>query len=243
MHALKSKRFRFALLPALVTTFTIGTAPSVSPNRSGWSTLTFEVIQCLQGRTEVPRLFVAVASQYPRLQYAAADTTAQRANDGLFLLTTTIARGNYFFRVESDHCSNYTQDAVLGNHSRTLSMALFRRMPGDNGRSHIKMFGIENAVAGTLAVRPDVGWIVAADGSKRVLDLQDGAFYIPRVYPGKYTFRFELHGGLQSEVNVDLSSISSTQLIEWDIDLSTIRQNLGNILAAGGTLKECDYCY
>jgi hypothetical protein len=119
-------------------------------------------------------------------------------------------------------------------------MALF---PRTGSIVYSKLFGIENAVAGTLAVRPDVGWIVAGDGSKRVLDLQDGAFYIPRVYPGKYSLRFELHGGWQSEIDVNLSSISSTQLIELDIDLSTLRQNLGNILATGGTLKECGYCY
>ena|GEM_PF-3945236 len=75
------------------------------------------------------------------------------------------------------------------------------------------------------------------------MDLQDGAFYIERVYPGKYSLRFELHGGWQSEIDVNLSSVSSTQLVERDLDLSTVRRNLGNILETGGTSKECDYCY
>jgi hypothetical protein len=213
--------------------------PSASASPRELASLTFEVIQCPQGRSEVPRLFVAVGSEYPKLNYVATDAPVQKADDGYFVLTTKIAQGNYFYRLESEHCFNYTQDAVLGGHGRTLSIALYRRMP----RSLGKFFGIENAVAGTLPVRPDVGWIVAADGSKRVLDLQDGAFYIERVYPGKYSLRFELHGGWQSEIDVDLSSVSSTQLVERDLDLSTVRQNLGNILATGGTLKECDYCY
>lgn len=214
--------------------------PSASATPRDLASLSFDVIQCPQGRSEAPRLFVAAASEYPKLQYVEVDASVQRAADGYFILATNIRQGNYFYRVESEHCSNYTQDAVLNGHSRTLSMALF---PRTGSIVYSKLFGIENAVAGTLAVRPDVGWIVAGDGSKRVLDLQDGAFYIPRVYPGKYSLRFELHGGWQSEIDVNLSSISSTQLIELDIDLSTLRQNLGNILATGGTLKECGYCY
>ena len=206
------------------------------------ASLSVQVIQCREGRSEVPRLLVADASAYPKLEYVGTDAFVQKADDGYFILATKIAQGNYFYRVESEHCSNYAQDAVLGGHSRTLSMVLYPR-PGVHNRAHTKLFGIENAVAGTLPLRPDVGWIVAADGSKRVLDLQDGAFYIPRVYPGRYRLRLELHGGWQTEIGIDLSSVPSKQLVEHDLNLATIRQNIGNILANGNTLKECDYCY
>jgi hypothetical protein len=217
--------------------------PVASASSRALAALTVEVVQCAAGRSETPRLAVATASEYPKLQYVGTDASVQKADDGYFILTTKIAQGNYFYRVGSEHCSNYTQDAILGGHSRTLSMALFPRMPGPIGGGHVKLFGIENAVAGTLAVRPEVGWLVAADGSRRVLDLQDGAFYIARVYPGRYSLRFELHGGWQSEIDLNLSSVSSTQLVERDLDLSTLRQNLGNILGTGATLKECDFCW
>jgi len=50
-------------------------------------------------------------------------------------------------------------------------------------------------------------------------------------------------GGWQTEIGIDLSSVPSKQLVEHDLNLATIRQNIGNILANGNTLKECDYCY
>jgi hypothetical protein len=92
-------------------------------------------------------------------------------------------------------------------------------------------------------VRPSVGWIVAASGARRILDLQDGAYYIEPVEPGKYSLRFELHGGLQSEMPPDLSNISAKQFYEHDIDVAAFRKNIGLILAHGGRLKDCSYCY
>jgi hypothetical protein len=206
------------------------------------ASVTFEVIQCAGGRTEAPQLSVAPASEYPNLRYIDTDlTSARRLADGYYEATSTVPQGNYFFRLRSNHCSNYLQNAVLSGHKRILSIALHPTPKA--GQLFTKLFDSENAVSGTLAVRPDVGWIVAANGATRVLDLQDGAYYIERVIPGRYILRFELHGSLQSEIPLDLSDMSPTQLYESDIGIATFRKNIGSILGAGGTLKDCSYCY
>lgn len=215
---------------------------AASPTSTDSGNVILQVIQCRLGVSEEPRVSIAPAAEWPKLQYAPANSSLVRADRGFFIVTVPLPQGNYFYQLDSEHCTGYTQAAVLAAHSRTLSLALMTR--GHYSKiSYVKLIGIANAVAGTLAIRPDVGWIVSASGSKRVLDLQEGAFYVDRVYPGKYSLRFELHGGFQSEINVDLSSISSTQLVERDIDLLTFRQNLGNILKSGAALKECYWCY
>jgi hypothetical protein len=209
---------------------------------SARESLTFEVIQCAEGRTESPELYLAGASDYPNLRYAVADSVSvERIDDGYYRLTDSVPQGNYFFQLRSSHCSNYLQAAVLAEHRRVLSIAL-EPIPGP-GKFRVKLFDSENSVAGTLAVRPSVGWLVAANGATRVLDLQDGAYYIERVVPGKYSLRFELHGSLQSEITIDLSNISQAQLVNRDINASTFRKNIGTILARGTTLKDCSYCY
>jgi hypothetical protein len=214
------------------------TEADVPPNAS----VTLEVIQCAQGRAEAPQLSIASASEYPNLHYAADSASAQRLGDGYYEVTGSLPQGNYFFQLQSSHCSDYLQAAVLSGHKRILSIALHTRNPGAD-KVYAKLFDSENAVSGTLAIRPNVGWIVGANGATRVLDLQDGAYYIERVEPGKYSLRFELHGSLQSEIPLDLSDISSKQSYEHDIDAATFRKNIGLILAHGGTLKDCSYCY
>lgn len=224
----------------LVTQLLIPTsspAAGVAANAS----VTLEIIQCAQGREELPQLSVALASEYPSLRYVAELTPAQRIDDGYYKITASVPEGNYFFELRSKHCSNYLQASALRGHARILSIALHQNPRA--GELYLKLFSFENSVAGTIAVRPAVGWIVAANGTMRVLDLQDGAYYIERVPPGKYSLRFELHGSLQSEIPLDLSNLSSTQLYEYDIDAPTFRRNIGPILAHGGTLKDCSYCY
>jgi|SRR5580700_6854505 hypothetical protein len=93
-----------------------------------------EVIQCAKGLAEKPRLSIAHASEYPKLQY---DDTATRLNhegDGYYILSAEIPKG-------------------------------------------------------------------------------------------KYTIRLELHGSLQSEIDLDVSSLSPTQFVERNFDVSVIRNN------------------
>lgn len=103
-----------------------------------------------------------------------------------------------------------------------LSIALHEN-PGP-GKIDLELFGSENSVAGEIPVRAAVGWIVAASGATRALDLQDGAYYIDRVEPGRYSLRFELHGSLQSEMPLNLSEVLPTQLYRHDVDISTFRK-------------------
>ncbi|MFY9718867.1 MAG: hypothetical protein WAK16_04415 [Candidatus Cybelea sp.] len=208
---------------------------------SDLASVTLQVIQCPLDRSEAPALSLAPAAAYPKLEYIGANASVQRAEEGYYLVTIAVAQGNYFFKLQSTHCSNYLQAAVLQGRSRTLSLPLFTIAP--KGRFNVKLFDSENALAGTLPVRPDVAWLVADGGGKRVLDLQDGAYYLDRLPPAKYKIRMELHGSYQSEIPLDLSRISPTQFVEHNLDMATIRKNLGKILASGDTLKDCEYCY
>lgn len=242
---MNSSRFKpSSAVPVCLLFATSLFAPSSAAvaDASANASMTLEVIQCAQGRTEAPQLSIALASEYPNLRYAPTKSvSAQHLGDGYYYSTYNVPQGNYFLRLQSDRCSGYLQAALLGGHKRALSIALEAR-PG-TGKVSVKLFDSENSLCGTLVVRPSIGWMVAANGATRVLDLQDGAYYIERVLPGKYSLRFELHGSLQSEVSVDLSNISSTQLFERDVDAATFRKNIGWILPHGGTFKECSYCY
>jgi hypothetical protein len=233
---------RYAHVLALLLLVTVPVSPVASASASTPASVRLEAILCSEGRAEAPQLSIAPSSEYPSLHYVTTNASAEKITEGYYMVTSAVPQGNYFFQLQSRSCSGYLQAAVLAGRTRVLSMALHPAR-AKNGKLWIKLFDSENAVAGTLAIRPDVGWIVAAGGGKRVLDLQDDAYYIERVPPGKYTLRFELHGGLQSEIPLDISDISPTQLAERDVDIATFRKNLGLILAVGGTLKECDYCY
>ncbi len=242
MWVLRLGRF-FSVVLCLLPTPVLGGAPLSPASVSASGAVTLEVIQCPRGRTENPQLSIASAADYPNLRYVAVDVVSvEHVDNGYYKVTASVPQGNYFFQVRSNHCSNYLQAAVLTSHTRLLSLALETRSPASD-KSYVKLFDSENSVAGTLAVHPSVGWIVAASGASRVLDLQDGAYYIERVLPGKYSLRFELHGSLQSEIPLDLSDVSSTQLFHRDVDASTFRKNIGLISAHGGTLKDCSYCY
>ena len=237
-------RFSVALLFLAPARPALGLASQPTAAFSDFGTVTLEVIQCSQGRAEVPQLSIAPASEYPHLHYTIADrASVARLDDGYYAVMDQLPQGNYFFEIRSTGCFSYFQSAILAGHKRLLSVALARRVAGAVGGGMAKLFGSENAVAGVLAVRPSVGWIVAANGSTRVLDLQDGAYYIERVPPGRYSLRFELHGSLQSEISLDLRNFSPTQFLERDVDIATFRKNLGAILSPSGTLKKCSYCY
>jgi hypothetical protein len=202
-----------------------------------------QVIQCKTGQGQVPQLLVASASDYPKLKYQAYPARTQMIGNGYYQLNLNIMQGNYFFKVQSTDCANYLQAAVISGHRRSLSMPLFHRSPKAAFEGNLKLFDEENALAGTLPIRPEVAFIVAQGGGKRILDLQDGSYYIERIPPGKYTIRMEFHGGFQSELGVDLTNILPKQFVERDFDISEIRRHLGNILPSGATLQNCGWCY
>jgi hypothetical protein len=242
MGALAVSCYPRALAYLLFTAVSVSPSGLASASGSSVGSVKLEAIQCLQGRSEAPQLSIAAASEYPNLHYVAADASIVQMQYGYYAVTDALPEGNYFFRLQSRHCFSYLQAAVLAGHTRALSIALNATKAG-NGKMPFKLFDSENAVAGRLAIRPAVGWLVGPGGGKRVLDLQDDAYYIERVPPGRYALRFELHGSLQSEISLDVSDISPTQLVERDIDIATFRRNLGLISASGGTLKECGYCF
>jgi|HubBroStandDraft_2_1064218.scaffolds.fasta_scaffold03472_5 hypothetical protein len=201
-----------------------------------------EAIQCVEGRTEPPQLLVAPASGYPNLRYQPLLARVRELSEGYYEIVSSVAQGNYFFEVQSPHCSNSLQTAVLAGHERILSIALLPRLPIKFG-GNLKLFSLENSVAGSLPVRPEVAYLVSESGAKRVLDLQDTEYYIDRVPPGKYAIRMEFHGGFQSEIPVDLTDISLNQLIVRDISIMDVRRHIGNISASGETLQKCAWCF
>ena len=147
----------------------------------------------------------------------------QNVADGYFSATYAIPQAPYVFRLEARHCEGSVYAAVLNGHSRVVSIAL-RTRPLNAFEDLVWL--PENAVAGTLPVRPRVGWIVAGDGTARVLDFQDGAYYIGGVQPAKYTLRFEVDDTVQVEVPLDASHILDSQLLRQDVTAATFRRDI-----------------
>lgn len=201
-----------------------------------------QVMQCPKDLTEAPNVAIAPASTYPKLAFQSVNAVVRQEGSGYFVLSFEVASGNYFISVKSSHCFEQIQASLLGGHERALSMALFQKNPKAISQGHVVTFSLENAVAGAMDVRPDVAWIVADDGRKRVLDIQDGAYYIERVTPGKYSVRMEFHSGVQSEVPLDLSQLSSAGYEVRAITVADIRKHLGTVLATGKTWEECYWC-
>lgn len=227
----------------LVELATLSYTPSNIASDSQVAHVTLQAIQCRQGYSETPTLLLAPATDFPRLQYSEEAAQRQQVSEGYSLLTFTVAEGNYFFKVVSSHCIGSLQTAVLVGHKRTLSLALVRRIPDALFEGNLKLVESENALAGSLAITPSVAYLVAITGGKRVLDVQDGAYYLDRVRPAKYILRMELHGGFQSDIPLDLSGISETQLFKRDLNIVDVRQHLGNIRVTGGASQDCDWCY
>lgn len=145
-----------------------------------------------------------------------------------------LPQGNYLISVSGLHCSRTIQASVISGKTRALSIATRTR--------DISTYPNRNAIGGRLPFQPAAGWLVGQDGSKRVLDLQNAAYYLERVYPGKYELRFELHGGLRSEVPVDLSKIGYYQQVIRDVSADEFRKHLGPVLQDGTTLEQCEWC-
>jgi len=78
-----------------------------------------------------------------------------------------------------------------------ISVPLVKRSATALGEGVIRVFSLENALAGTLPVRPNVAYLVSSTGSKRILE-QNGAYYIHRIPPGRYAMRMEFYGGFQA---------------------------------------------
>jgi hypothetical protein len=204
-----------------------------------------QLIQCKAGAAEEPQILVASASEYPALKYEVVTAATRLVSTGYYESDLQIPEGNYFFKAQSRGCSNYLQAAVLSSQVRLLSMPLFPRVPGKPFEGNLKLFDEENALAGTLPVRPQVMYLAPEfqSGRGRVVDMQEDSYYIERVRPGKYTLTLEFHGGYQSEVPIDLSGITSTAFVKRDLAMRDIRSHIGNILPDGSTLPSRGWCY
>jgi hypothetical protein len=202
-----------------------------------------QTLQCPGGVTEVPSIAAAPASEYPNLQYKDIDAEREAIGKAAYQLDLSLPQGNYFFRVQSQHCTQFFQTSVIDGHQRTMFAALVDRNPKAIGNGNFKLFDLENALAGTVAVHPSAAFIVDAHGGKRVLDVQDGAYYIDRLSPGEYTIRLEMAGGGQSEISVDLSSLAASGFLRKDLGLVEIRRHLGVILQSGATRQACYWCF
>jgi hypothetical protein len=123
-------------------------------------------------------------------------------------------------------------------------MPLFPRVAGKPFSGHLKLFDEENALAGKLPVRPQVMYLAPQfqTGRRRVVDTQGDSYYIERVHPGKYTLTLQFHGGYQSELPIDLSGITSTELVKRDFGMRDIRSHIGNISPDGSTLPSRGWC-
>jgi hypothetical protein len=149
-----------ALIPAvfLVAAGLICPTPSI-PASTDLATVQLQTIQCRNGPLEIPKLFVAPAAEYPHLKYQLVRTAVDQIAIGYHECEVSLRQGNYFLKVTSDSCSNYVQASLLAGHERVLSMPLFRRVPTAPFECNVKLLSEENALAGTLPVRPQVAYL------------------------------------------------------------------------------------
>lgn len=198
------------------------------------STLVIEVIQCPIDRAEAPSIQIASVNESAPLFHQAKASTA-KIEDGFYKLVVSAPVGNVALRLRSKHCNAELQIGTMADRTRTLSVAL--------APSVIVLRSIRNALMGTMPVSPDVAYLVSAAGNRRVIDIQDGAYYLERVLPGKYRLLMELNGGFQADIPMDLTGTDSFSAIRRDLDIRMIREHLGGILLDGHTLEKCLWCY
>lgn len=218
----------FATLSILVTGGTSLAAKETA------SQIVVQVISCVSDLTLPPVASLADASEYPALKFDDVNARATSVEPGLFTLTLSVPWRNTFIKVESPHCSNQMQLGTIPGLRRVVSIALLPHV--------VTLHGRQNALMGLLPVTPSAAFLVSASGSKRTLDVQDGAYYIERTSPGRYLIRLELHGGFQSDIPIDLSTLGDNAAYQFDVGLTDLRKHLGSILIDGGTLQKCQWC-
>jgi hypothetical protein len=233
----KMTRFLFAARSAaLVALLATSTYPSPSSAQDvGHSTLNLDVIQCPMDRSEAPSIEVAMVSSGPLMNYSQLPATTTKVADGLFRLSSNVPAGNISMRVKSSHCSGTTQAGLMDGRERSLSIATAPLL--------VVLSATHNALMGLLPIQPGVAYLVSAWGTKRVMDVQHGVYYIERIQPGHYTMLIELSAGLQTEIPLDLSRIGYSDVVRRDIDIREIRTHLGESLLNGKTNETCHWCY
>lgn len=215
-------------------------ALSVAPAKTlPGAVLVIDAIQCAGGAAELPDVDVSPASLYPKLTYTRHVSQRIVNANGFNVLRLQLPGENYFVRVRSPHCSAEFQVGLISGKGRTVSVALTRRC----ALCGVRLVSVENAVMGRLPVTPSVGYLVARDSTTtRILDIQDGAYYLERVPPGRYLLRFELHGGFQSEIPLDATRIGNKDALQFDITLHEFKCHLGSILKGGDTWNQHRWC-
>jgi hypothetical protein len=202
-----------------------------------------QIIKCVEGEAELPALFIAAASRFPNLDYRRVPEVPKLLGAGVYEIDFHLPQGNYFFKAESSKCSNSTQAAVISGHTRTLSMPTFQRVAGALFGGIFKEVPNENALGGAMPIRPDLAYLESANGKRRYLDLQDGMYYIEKVIPGLYSLRLEFHGGFESDISLDLRTLSRSDFVQRDLSIPEIKRNMGNFSPSGKALKTCEFCY
>src|ERR1700733_3813155 len=130
---------------AFVALVSGGVAASYGDEPKG--SITFDVIQCPQGRAEMPQVSIRsvtdLGSESPNaftfpahLGYGAIRAVSrQRVEDGSFRVTYAIEQGTYLFRLRSPHCeASYIHATVLGGHARVVSLATRNQFNGFDDR-------------------------------------------------------------------------------------------------------------
>lgn len=219
-----------AILFAAIATI----APVRSPAQ-GEANVTIYVVQCPADRNSPPTLEIGTAAlTLAAAHFAAAPATVAPIGDGIYKVTLTAPEGNRAFRVSSGHCSQIVESGLIAGHSRELSAATLPKV--------MRLFSFANGIAGLLPVPAESAFLVSQNGSRRYVEVQDGAYYLQRVPPEKYTLLLELHGGFRSAIPLDLTKAAETGLIRNDIGITEFRKHLGEILASGGTEESCYWC-
>jgi hypothetical protein len=203
-------------------------APVLSAGNS--STAAIQIVSCPQDADSKP-----LVEQREGAIYRPVRATVVSSARGLFLATLTLPEGNNNLQVESKNCRASVQFSTLAGQTRAVSVATAPRS--------FSMSFFHNAIAGRLPLTPSLVQLVSPLGEARIVDSQDGAYYVERVAPQKYVLRISIAGGYQADIPLDASKLGSSGLLVRDVSIDELRKHLGERLDTGRTLEECFWCF
>lgn len=186
------------------------------------------VINCPLDEAQRPNVAIDRNASYIQLK-----RSAEAVSPGTFLVTFFAPPGHERVRVSTTHCRRTLPLSVLPDRQRHITVAL---------DADISTYFHRSSLAGQMPVPVDSIALISSFGVQRILNVDDSAYYIERVAPGKYLLRLFLTGGLQSDIPIDTTHAPDGSLIRHDITMQEIRQHLGSALASGGTQQDCYWC-
>lgn len=223
-HAFNTASMRVRILLVGMLAAALLAAIPAMPHAADTGVLRLQVVSCAEGMGERPGVAIAPAAQWPHMKYRPTASRVADNGNGVEILDVPVRQGNWFVRVQTPHCARSVQAGVLAGHTRTVAIVLGRNCK----LCGVGMYVYTNVLMGTLPLSAPTIYLYA-DGRRRVLDVQDGAFYLEGVPPVKAVLQIQFQQGEDVRVDVDLRHIGQSGVVIQPVDLGTIRKSIAPI--------------